>query len=412
MINVQQIKKDFPIFTKNPDLVYLDSAAMALKPQSVINAVSEYYQEYSANVFRGVYKISEKATEAYEDTRKKVAKFINAKSEKEIIFVRNTTEAINLVAYSWGRINIERDSEIVTTVMEHHSNFVPWQVLAGENNAVLKVVDITNEGLLDLEQNNLINNLEKIITKKTKILAIAYVSNALGTINPVKEVIQAAKKINPKIKTLVDAAQAVPHMPVDVQNLGCDFLAFSGQKILGPTGAGVLWAKQEILEEMPPFLYGGEMIREVHLNETKFAGLPHKFEAGTPHIAGVIGLGAVIDYISKIGMENIRIHERQLTQYALKELIKIKGLKIYGSKDVNHRSGVIIFNLGEIHSHDVSQILDEYNICVRSGHHCAMPLHERLGLLASVRATFYIYNNKKDINKLIEGIEKVRKLLL
>jgi cysteine desulfurase/selenocysteine lyase len=424
MGEVKLIKKDFPIFDYHPDLVYLDSAAMSLKPRSVITAVDEYYRQYSANVFRGIYKLSEKATVEYEKTRRKVARFINAATEKEIIFVRNTTEAINLVAYAWGRLNIDHRDEMVTTVMEHHSNFVPWQVLAHEVGATFKIIDIDNDGYLDLGSDKLkikneklkiaIQNskLDQIITKKTKILALTYVSNVLGTIVPVKKIIRMAKKINPKIITMVDAAQAVPHLSVDVQDLGCDFLAFSGQKMLGPTGAGVLWGKKELLEEMPPFLFGGEMIREVYLKRTVFAESPHKFEAGTPHIAGVIGLGAAVDYLEGIGMDVIQKHEKELTEYALAELQQIKNLTIYGPQDTKAKSGVIIFNMKGIHPHDVAQILDENHICVRSGHHCAMPLHLRLGVPATLRATFYIYNAKEDIDKLIAALARVKKIFL
>ncbi len=387
---------------------------MSLKPRLVIEAVDKYYQKYSANVFRGIYKLSEKATEEYENTRRKIAKFINARDEKEVIFVRNTTEAINLVAYAWGRVNIEKGDEIVTTIMEHHSNFIPWQILAGEVGPTFKVIDINEDGYLDLSLDKFkIQNsklLESIITKKTKIFALTYVSNVLGTINPVKEIVAAAKKINPKIITVVDAAQAVPHMKIDVQGLGCDFLAFSGQKMLGPTGAGVLWGRKEILERVPPFLFGGEMIREVYLDRTVFADIPYKFEAGTPHIAGVFGLGAAVDYLTKIGMDKIREHEKNLTQYALTQLSNIKDLTIYGPKELESKGGVISFNLKGVHPHDVASVLDEDNICVRSGHHCAMPLHTRLKINASVRATFYLYNTKEDVDKLAQGLLKVAKI--
>lgn len=422
MFDLNKIKNDFPIFRFYPNLTYLDSAAMSLKPQMVIEAVGRYYNQYSANVFRGIYKLSEKATEEYEKVREKVARFINANEAKEVIFVRNTTEAINLIAYAWGRLNIEKGDEIVTTIMEHHSNFVPWQQLAFEIGADFKIIDIDDEGSLSLtldkfkiQNSNLktIKNLkllENIITKRTKILALTYVSNVLGTINPVKEIIKLAKKINPKIITVVDAAQAVPHLKVDVKDLNCDFLAFSGQKILGPTGAGVLWGRRRLLELMPPFLFGGEMIREVYLNKTIFAQVPHKFEAGTPHIAGVFGLGAAIDYLDKIGMEKIYQHEKNLIQYALSKLDQIKEVTIYGPKDINNRVGVISFNIKKVHPHDVAAILDEENICVRSGHHCAMPLHTRLKINASVRASFYLYNDKEDVNKLINGLLRVKKL--
>lgn len=401
MLDVSAIKKDFPIFQHDPQLIYLDSAAMSLKPQSMIQAMNRYYEEYSANVFRGVYQLSEKATEEYEKTREKIASFINAKKTNEVIFLRNTSEALNLIAYAWGRLHIGKDDEIVTTILEHHSNFVPWQQLVAENGAIMKVLDINEQGELILD------NFENLISKKTKLLAITSVSNAIGTIVPVKEIIKRAKKQNPGIIVVVDAAQAIPHMKVDVQDLGCDFLAFSGQKMLGPTGAGVLWGKEDLLNEMPPFLYGGEMIKEVYLDKTVFAPLPHKFEAGTPHIAGVIGLGAAVDYLENIGMNNVRGHEKKLTEYALSALSKTKNITLFGSKNTERRSGVINFTLKGVHAHDVAQLLDEDKICVRSGHHCAMPLHLRLGVAASVRATFYLYNEIKDIDRLVESIERI-----
>jgi len=404
MISIIQIKKDFPIFSTHPELVYLDSAAMSLKPKQVIDAVNGYYSEYSANVFRGIYALSEKATAEYEKVRNKVAIFINAHSQKEIIFVRNTTEAINLVAYSWGEKNIGKQTEIITTIMEHHSNFIPWQQLCLKKGGLLKVINVDETGVLDEGQ------LERAVTKDTRLLAITYVSNALGTINPLKKIIRGVKRKNPHILVLVDAAQAVPHLPVDVQDLGCDFFTFSGQKMLGPTGAGILWGKYEILKNMPPFLYGGEMMKEVYLDKTVFSDPPHRFEAGTPHIAGVIGLGAAIDYLNNVGMDNIRSHEQDLISYAIGKLEKIKGLTLYGSKNIKIRSGVLTFSIKGIHPHDIAQILDEGHICVRSGHHCAMPLHIYLKQQATVRATFYLYNSKQDVDRLVAGVERVIKL--
>ena len=422
MFNPDKIKKDFSIFSHQPDLVYLDSAAMSLKPKKVIEAVSSYYETYSANIYRGIYQLSEKATEVYEKTREKVAKFINAPAVEEVIFVRNTTEALNLIAYSWGRVNLEKEDEIITTIMEHHSNFVPWQVLTQEIGAEFKVIDIDKEGELDIyekkrktitqnwktEYQNL--KLDKIITKKTKILTLTYTSNVLGTINPVKEIIAQAKKINPDVLTIVDAAQALPHFKVDVQDLGCDFLAFSGQKMLGPTGAGVLWGKKEILKKMPPFLYGGEMINAVYLDKTLFADLPNKFEAGTPDISAVIGLGAAIDYLNAVGFEAIQNHEKELTAYALEKLKTISGLTVYGPTNLEIKSGVISFNLSSVHAHDLAQVLDEDKICIRSGHHCAMPLHTRLALEASARVSFYFYNTFADVDRLIAGLKKAAKI--
>lgn len=416
-------KKDFPLLANKPNLIYLDSTATSLKPQSVVDALSGYYSHYSANVFRGVYKISEEATAKYEEARVKVATFIHAKNPNEIVFVRNTTEAINLVAYSWGNQHIKSGDEVITTIMEHHSNFVPWQVLAHTIGADFSVIELDEQGEIknqrakskDTDQNA---KIEGLVGEKTKILAITHVSNVLGTINPIKEIIADAKRINPDIKVLVDGAQAIGHMPVDVQDLGCDFYVFSGHKMLGPTGIGVLWAKEELLEEMLPFNYGGEMIKEVYVDRTTFKNPPHKFEAGTPHIAGAIGLGAAVDYLSAMGMDNVRRHEIEITSYALKLLRSprhLKSLRIYGPEKVEDRGGVIAFNVftekGKlIHGHDVAQILDENSICIRSGHHCAMPLHTFLNIPATARASFYIYNTKDDVDKLVEGLENVIKI--
>lgn len=402
-------KSDFPIFKNLPGLVYLDSTATSLKPNSVTDKLLEYYQKYSANVFRGVYKISEKATEEYEKTREIVAKFINAIRSEEVIFTRSTTESLNLVAYSMGRKIINEGDEVVTTVMEHHSNFVTWQQLALENGATFKVIDVTDDGYLNLN----LSDLDKIITQKTKILALTYVSNVLGTINPLKEIIQAAKKINPKLIVVIDAAQAVPHMKVDVQDLGCDFLSFSSHKMLGPTGIGILWGKYELLDEMFPFNYGGEMIQEVYIDKTIFKHPPHKFEAGTPHIAGVIALKEAVYYLEKIGMDKIRAHEKKILTYTLEKLQSTFGKKIrvLGPSESEHRGGIVAFTFGNYHAHDIAQILDEENICIRAGHHCAMPLHQRLGVVASARASFYLYNTFEDVDKLVRGLKKVENVL-
>ncbi len=406
-MDIMSLKGDFPIFKNIASLVYLDSTATSLKPKSVIEKEVEYYEKYSANVFRGVYKISEKATEEYEKTREIVAKFISAKKPEEVIFTRSTTECLNLVAYSMGRKIVEAGDEIVTTIMEHHSNFVPWQQLALENGATFKVIDVTDEGYLQ------IGNLDQIITKKTKILTLTYVSNVLGTINPLKEIVKTVKSINPKVIVVVDAAQAVPHMKVNVQELGCDFLAFSSHKMLGPTGVGVLWGRYELLEEMFPFNYGGEMIQEVYIDRTVFKLPPHKFEAGTPHIAGIVALKEAINYLEKIGMERIRKHEIEILEYALNHLLsQFKGMiQILGPNEARKKSGIIAFTFDKFHPHDVAQILDEDDICIRVGHHCAMPLHERLTINASCRASFYIYNSKDDVDKLIKGLHKVKKTL-
>ncbi|MEW6003639.1 MAG: cysteine desulfurase [Nitrospirota bacterium] len=404
MIN---LRKDFPILKRliaGKPIIYLDSVASSLKPQQVLEAMNEYYREYGINIFRGIYKLSQEATDKYEEARSKVAKFIGAKDEKEVVFVRNATEAINLVTYAWGRANINEKSEIISTVMEHHANLVTWQQLALETGATIKYWDINEQGYLNTKI------LSKIINERTKLLAITHVSNVLGTINPIVEIVKEVKRVNPKCLVLVDGAQAVPHMKVDVANLGCDFYAFSGHKMLGPMGIGVLWGRYELLDQMLPFQLGGEMIREVYLEKTVFANPPTKFEAGTPNVAGAIGLGAAVDYLKKIGMDNVRKHEEELTSYALKRLSGLNHFTFYGPKEVKERSGVISFNIKGIHAHDLAQVLDEDNICIRSGHHCAMPLHTRLGISASARASFYIYNTKQDIDKLVEGIKKAKKI--
>src|SRR3989344_2004086 len=404
-MDLKSYKSDFPIFKNLPGLVYLDSTATSLKPNSVTDKLLEYYQKYSANVFRGVYKISEKATEEYEETRKIVAEFINAERTEEVVFTRSTTESLNLVAYSMGRKIISEGDEIVTSVMEHHSNFVTWQQLALENGAVFKVIDVTNDGFL----NQAALDMDKIITKRTKILALTYISNVLGTINPLKQIIETAKNINPKLIIVIDAAQAAPHMKIDVQDLGCDFLSFSSHKLLGPTGIGILWGRFELLDEMFPFNYGGEMIQEVYIDKTIFKQPPHKFEAGTPHIAGVIALKEAIRYLQKIGMPKIREHEKALVKYILKKFQSTFGkkIRILGPKEADDRGGIVSFTFGNYHAHDIAQILDEENICIRAGHHCAMPLHQRLGVAASARASFYLYNTLEDIDKLVRGLKKV-----
>src|SRR5919109_2264810 len=377
--DVERVRADFPILGRMMNgkrLVYLDNAATAQKPVQVIQTIDRYYKEYNANVFRGVYQISEEATAAYENARKRIAELINASAPSEIVFVRGTTEAINLVAHSWGRPNISLGDGIMLTEMEHHSNIVPWQLLAREKSAQLKYVGITEEG--HLVQEDFRRHLEN---GGIKLFAVTQASNVLGTINPIREMIREAHRYNSRV--LVDAAQSVPHMPVDVQDLDCDFLAFSGHKMCGPTGIGVLYAKEELLEQMDPYQGGGEMIREVHLYESQWKDIPYKFEAGTTDISGAIGLGAAVDYLSKIGMRNIRSHERQLTEYALDKLGKLNHLEIYGPRDSNSRAGVVSFNLADIHAHDMASLMDEDGIAVRSGHHCAQPLTERLHVPAT-----------------------------
>ncbi len=412
--NIQKIRSDFPILKRKVyehDLVYFDNAATSQKPSQVIEAESNYYKISNANVHRGVHKLSEEATEMYEDARKGVADFINGGDKRQIVFTRNATEAINLVAYSWGRVNIKKDDEILLSEMEHHSNLVPWQILAVEVGASLKFIPIDEHGELRIKN----NELSKYLTEKTKLVALTHVSNVLGTINPVKEIIEQVKIYNPKIKVLIDGAQAIPHLPVSVQTLGCDFYVFTGHKMLGPTGVGVLWAKKELLEEMTPFLGGGDMILEVSFEKSSYNYIPWKFEAGTPNVAGAVGLAFACEYLVKIGMKRVREHEKELTQYALEKLSKIKNVTIYGPEKLDRRSGVISFNITDsagnvlIHPHDLASILDGEGIAIRSGHHCAQPLMKVLNIVAAARVSFHIYNTKEEIDKLIPAIEKAKK---
>lgn len=400
---LKNIRKDFPILNQKingKSLVYFDNAATAQKPKQVIEAISNFYKTSNANIHRGIHALSEKATAEFEKARKKTAKFIGAKDSREIIFTRNATESINLVAYSWGRANIKRGDEIMLTQMEHHANIVPWQILAKEVGAVIKYVPITKAGELDLEI------LPKLITKKTKLVGIVHASNVLGTINPVEKIARIAKKAGAAI--LVDGAQSVPNMPVDIKKFGCDFFVFSSHKTMGPSGVGVLWAKKELLEKMPPFLGGGEMIKRVSFDKApEFNEVPQKFEAGTPNIEGVIGLGTAIDYLNKIGMARIRKYEQELTAYALKKLSALNGVKIYGPKTAQKRVGVICFNLGKIHAHDLATLLDEEGIAIRSGHHCAMPLMKVLGVPACARISFGAYNTKKEIDYFVNALKKI-----
>ena len=406
-LSIENIRKDFPILDirvrDNKPLVYLDNASTTQKPKQVIDTITNYYNNYNANIHRSVYSIAEKATEAYEKTRDKVAKFINAPKREEIIFVRGTTEGINLVAYAWGRKNIKEGDIIVTTEYEHHSNIVPWQLLVKEKGAKLEYIGVDDDGELILDQ------LDKYLaTGKVKLVTFSLMSNVLGTISDYEKIISKCKQAG--VKILVDAAQAVPHMKVDLEKLGCDFFAFSGHKMLGPTGVGVLWVKKEVLETMDPFHGGGDMIREVHKYETTWNDLPYKFEAGTPNIADVIGFGAALDYLSNLGMDNVRNHEIELTKYALEKMSQIKGIVIYGTKDISKRGGVISFNFHDIHPHDIATIVDREGIAIRSGHHCAQVLMERLDVAATNRASFYIYNTKDDVDKLIQSLAKVSEL--
>ncbi len=407
VINIESIRNDFPILKrkvhKDKLLIYFDNAATTQKPIQVIDTISNYYLNYNSNIHRAVHQLAEEATAAYELTRDKVAKFINVKNREEIIFVRGTTEAINLVAYSWGRQNVQKDDIVVTTEYEHHSNIVPWQILTKEKGAKLEYIGVDDNGELILDQ------LDAYLdTGRVKLVTFSQMSNVLGTISKSEEII---KKCHQKgVRVLIDAAQSVPHMKVDVQKLDCDFFAFSAHKMLGPTGVGVLWARKDLLENMVPFNGGGDMIREVHKYETTWNDLPYKFEAGTPNIADVIGFSAALDYLDKIGMDKVREHEVELTKYALEQISAVKGIKLYGTPDMTKRGGVISFNLGDIHPHDLATIVDEDGIAIRSGHHCAQVLMERLDVSATSRASFYIYNTKEEIDVFIRSLNRAREL--
>jgi cysteine desulfurase/selenocysteine lyase len=405
MLDIERVRADFPILgvEAHPGkaLVYLDNAATSQKPAAVIEAMDHYYRCYNANIHRGIHRLSEDATAAYEGARQRVAKFINAPSTQQVIFVRNTTEALNLVAYSWGRANISAGDEILLTEMEHHSNLVPWQILAQEKGAVIRYIPFTAEGELDL------SNLDGLLTERTRIVSFTAMSNVFGTITPVREIAAAAHAVG--AVTVIDAAQSVPHMPVDVQALGCDFLAFSAHKMCGPTGIGVLYGRLELLEEMPPFMGGGDMIRRVRLEGSTWNDLPWKFEAGTPSIAEGIGLGAAVDYLDGIGMAEIHAHEQFITGYALEALSEIDGLALLGPPAAQ-KGGVAAFTLAGVHPHDISQLLDQDGIAIRAGHHCAMPLHEKLALPASARASFYLYTKTEEVDKLVAGLHRVKKV--
>jgi len=404
-MNIAKIKEDFPILERKihngKRLVYLDSAATSQKPRSIIQAMDNYYNKNNANVHRGIHFLAEEATQMYELSRKKIADFVEVEDPSQLIFTRNTTESINLIARTWGWISLEAGDLILTTEMEHHSNIVPWLSLAEERKLVVKFIRITNEGKLDLK------HYQKLLKLNPKIVAFTHMSNVLGTINPAKEIIESAHKAG--AITVVDGAQSVPHFPVNIDDLDADFYAFSAHKMCGPTGIGILFGKRKLLEEMPPFLGGGDMIKKVTFNGFTTNSIPFKFEAGTPAIAQAIGFGAAVDYLSSIGMERIFDHEKALISYAMELLSDIPGLRIIGPS-AGDRGGVISFVLDKIHPHDVAQILDESGIAVRAGHHCAMPLHEKLHLAASTRASLYIYNTKDDIDELKKGLLHVRKV--
>lgn len=401
-----KIKKDFPVLYRSIDgkpLVYFDNAATSQKPVQVINALSNYYENYNANIHRGLHTLSEEATLAFEGVREKIARFINAPSEREIVFTRNATEAINIVVDCWGGQNIQAGDEIVITAMEHHSNFVPWQKLANERGAKLVYIEVAADGNLDYEM------AERLITNKTKMVAVTQMSNVMGTVVDLQKLGQLARLNGAKF--LVDGAQGVPHLPTSVTEIGCDFLVFSLHKMLGPTGVGVLWGKEELLDAMPPLLYGGDMISSVTREKTLLNELPWKFEAGTPNIADVIASGAAIDYLSDLGMQAVRQHELELTKYAMDALLKLPNIKIYGPQRAELKGGVISFNYEGIHPHDLGQILNDSGIAIRAGHHCCQPLMKTLGVMGTARASFYIYNTKEEIDFFVDALIKAERML-
>lgn len=404
MMDSAKIREDFPIFKRQVNgkpLVYLDSAATSQKPQVVIQALDHYYRTYNANIHRGIYSIAEEATREYEGARKKVADLIGAHDSAEVVFTRNATEAINLVAYAWGRANVRAGDEIVLTEMEHHSNLVPWIMLSEQTGARLKHIPFDDAGHLDLEV------ARELVTDRTKLVGVVHMSNVLGTINPVAEIADLAHQHGALM--LVDGAQSVPHLGARVEDIGCDFLAFSSHKMLGPTGVGALWGRRELLEAMPPFLGGGEMISQVFLDRAAYNEVPWKFEAGTPNIADAIVWGVAVDYLEGIGMQAVRAHEIELTEYTLERLSEVPQIRLYGPTDARVKGGVVAFNLADIHSHDVAAVLDAEGICVRVGHHCCQPMMRKLGVPGTARASFYIYNSREDIDRLVGGLDRVQK---
>ena len=404
-LDIDRIRADFPILKREVHgrpLVYFDNAATTQKPRQMIDALVHYYEHYNANIHRGIHALAEEATARYEETRQKVADFIGAPGPECIVFTRNTTESINLVANAWGRKNLGEGDEIILSTMEHHSNLVPWQMLAQATGAKLRHIDIDEEGRLDGD------SVKQLIGEKAKLVAITHMSNVLGTVNPVRQIADLAHAQGALL--LVDGAQSVPHLPVNVQELDCDFLAFSAHKMLGPTGVGVLYARHELLESMDPFLGGGEMIRRVGLEESTWNDVPWKFEAGTPNIGDVCAFGAALDYLQELGMEQVRAHEVSLVQEALRRLSEVPGITIYGPKSDEARGGVVSFNLEDIHPHDLGTVLDRHGVAIRAGHHCAQPLMNRLDVVATARASFYVYNKEEELDALIEGIQAAVRL--
>jgi cysteine desulfurase/selenocysteine lyase len=404
-LDLERIRAGFPILHQEVNghpLVYLDNAASTQKPRQVIDALRAYYERDNANVHRGVHELSHRATEAYEEARRKVMRLLGIADEGELLWTRGTTEGINLVAYTWGLQNVRAGDEIILSVLEHHSNLVPWQILAQRTGAVLRFLEIDEQGRLEL------SGLDGLLTERTRIVSLAHVSNALGTVNPIREIARRAKAAGALV--VVDGAQSAPHLPVDVPSLGADFYAFSGHKMCGPTGVGGLWGRREILEAMPPFHGGGDMIEWVHLDHSTYAPLPMKFEAGTPNIAGAVGLGAAADYLGEIGRDAILAHERHLMAYALERMAEVPDLVVHGPRDAAERSGVVSFTLADVHPHDIATILDGQGIAVRAGHHCCQPLMRRLGVAATARASFYLYTGTDDVDRLVDALHTARRM--
>ncbi len=405
MFDANKVREDFPVLkreVRGKPLVYLDSAATSQKPVQVIRALTDYYENYNSNIHRGIHTLSEEATAAYEDARKKAADFIGASSTEEVIFTRNTTESINLVMYAWGRKYLKEGDEILLTLMEHHSDIVPWIILSREKKIKIKYIPVTEDGHLDLSA------LSMLITHRTKLVCVTHMSNVFGTINPVREIVDAAHRVG--ALCLVDGAQSVPHLAVNMKDMGCDFFAFSAHKMLGPTGVGVLYGRRDLLAVMEPFQGGGDMISQVFLHEARWNELPWRFEAGTPNIADVIAFGAALDYLTGLGMDAVRAHEKNLTSYALDKLKQIKDILIYGPDDARKRGGVISFNLADVHPHDVGTLMDEEGVAIRAGHHCCQPLMQHLGVTGPARASFYVYNTAEEVDALCRAIVKVQEV--
>jgi cysteine desulfurase/selenocysteine lyase len=398
------LRADFPLLVARPDLHYLDSAATSQKPRVVLDAVREYYENDNANPHRGAYELSARATQRYHESRERVARFLGVADTDSLIFTRGTTEALNLVATAWGRTNVRRDEEILITGMEHHANFVPWQQLALLNGAKLRICELTNDGRIDLDR------FQSLLGPKTRVVAFNHVSNALGTINPVRELVAIARERAAGAITVIDGAQSAPHMRVRVDELGVDFFAFSGHKMLGPMGIGGLVGKRALLENMPPYQMGGDMIEFVGDERTTWNVLPHKFEAGTPNVADAVGLAAACDYLDAIGMDAVRAHELALLDPMIAKLSAVKGVRIYGPRDLKHRSGVVSFTVENIHPHDLSTVLDQDGVCIRAGHHCAQPLMRRLNVPATARASVYVYNEPADIDALVRGVQRAKEM--